>query len=221
MVEKLNSIEEAIADIKAGKVIIVVDDEDRENEGDFITAAETITPPPSPSALPTLKAPTLLHKPSLGQSPSPAAPISSTPPIPQPVSAKKEEPRVAIRIPESKKNLISQDAKEIQEQSPVAKPAEPEAAPKSRFSFGFKRPAAPAPAPVPAPVSAPTSVPAPAKIEPAAAEPATATPSPEPPSQPAPATLGGPKPPGAERSLRPKLGGGSGGGGEMRFKLKK
>ncbi|NVO02762.1 MAG: bifunctional 3,4-dihydroxy-2-butanone-4-phosphate synthase/GTP cyclohydrolase II, partial [Bacteroidetes bacterium] len=44
MVEKLNSIEEAIADIKAGKVIIVVDDEDRENEGDFITAAETITP---------------------------------------------------------------------------------------------------------------------------------------------------------------------------------
>lgn len=41
---KLNTIEEAIADIKAGKVIIVVDDEDRENEGDFICAAETITP---------------------------------------------------------------------------------------------------------------------------------------------------------------------------------
>lgn len=40
----LNTIEEAIEDIKAGKVIIVVDDEDRENEGDFITAAETITP---------------------------------------------------------------------------------------------------------------------------------------------------------------------------------
>lgn len=40
---KLNTIEEAIADIKAGKVIIVVDDEDRENEGDFICAAETIT----------------------------------------------------------------------------------------------------------------------------------------------------------------------------------
>jgi len=40
----LNSIEEAIADIKAGKVIIVVDDEDRENEGDFICAAECITP---------------------------------------------------------------------------------------------------------------------------------------------------------------------------------
>ena len=40
----LNTIEEAIADIKAGKVIIVVDDEDRENEGDFICAAEMITP---------------------------------------------------------------------------------------------------------------------------------------------------------------------------------
>ena len=41
---ELNTIEEAIADIKAGKVIIVVDDEDRENEGDFVCAAETITP---------------------------------------------------------------------------------------------------------------------------------------------------------------------------------
>ncbi|GAB4486925.1 MAG: bifunctional 3,4-dihydroxy-2-butanone-4-phosphate synthase/GTP cyclohydrolase II [Saprospiraceae bacterium] len=41
---KLNTIEEAIADIRAGKVIIVVDDEDRENEGDFICAAETVTP---------------------------------------------------------------------------------------------------------------------------------------------------------------------------------
>lgn len=40
---KLNTIEEAIADIKAGKVIIVVDDEDRENEGDFICAAEIVT----------------------------------------------------------------------------------------------------------------------------------------------------------------------------------
>ena len=40
----LNTIEEAIEDIKAGKVIIVVDDEDRENEGDFVVAAETITP---------------------------------------------------------------------------------------------------------------------------------------------------------------------------------
>ncbi|MGJ1264355.1 bifunctional 3,4-dihydroxy-2-butanone-4-phosphate synthase/GTP cyclohydrolase II [Sphingobacterium spiritivorum] len=41
---KLNSIEEAIADIQAGKVIIVVDDEDRENEGDFVTAARNATP---------------------------------------------------------------------------------------------------------------------------------------------------------------------------------
>lgn len=41
---KLNSIEEAIEEIKAGKVIIVVDDEDRENEGDFIAAAEMVTP---------------------------------------------------------------------------------------------------------------------------------------------------------------------------------
>jgi 3,4-dihydroxy 2-butanone 4-phosphate synthase / GTP cyclohydrolase II len=41
---KLHTIEEAIEDIKAGKVIIVVDDENRENEGDFIAAAETITP---------------------------------------------------------------------------------------------------------------------------------------------------------------------------------
>lgn len=40
----LNTIPEAIEDIKNGKVIIVVDDEDRENEGDFICAAETITP---------------------------------------------------------------------------------------------------------------------------------------------------------------------------------
>ncbi|HBF89521.1 MAG TPA: bifunctional 3,4-dihydroxy-2-butanone-4-phosphate synthase/GTP cyclohydrolase II [Bacteroidales bacterium] len=41
---KLNTIEEAIEEIKNGKIIIVVDDEDRENEGDFICAAETITP---------------------------------------------------------------------------------------------------------------------------------------------------------------------------------
>ncbi|MFK7903570.1 MAG: 3,4-dihydroxy-2-butanone-4-phosphate synthase [Chitinophagales bacterium] len=40
----LNTIEEAIADIKAGKLIIVVDDEDRENEGDFLTAAQNVTP---------------------------------------------------------------------------------------------------------------------------------------------------------------------------------
>ncbi len=41
---KLNTIEEALTDLKSGKVIIVVDDEDRENEGDFIAAAELITP---------------------------------------------------------------------------------------------------------------------------------------------------------------------------------
>jgi 3,4-dihydroxy 2-butanone 4-phosphate synthase / GTP cyclohydrolase II len=41
---KLNTIEEAIEDIKNGKVIIVVDDEDRENEGDFVCAADCITP---------------------------------------------------------------------------------------------------------------------------------------------------------------------------------
>jgi 3,4-dihydroxy 2-butanone 4-phosphate synthase/GTP cyclohydrolase II len=41
---KLDKIEEAIEEIKNGKVIIVVDDEDRENEGDFICAAECITP---------------------------------------------------------------------------------------------------------------------------------------------------------------------------------
>lgn len=41
---KLDTIEEAIEDIRNGKIIIVVDDEDRENEGDFICAAEKITP---------------------------------------------------------------------------------------------------------------------------------------------------------------------------------
>ena len=40
----LNTIEEAIEDIKAGKIVIVVDDEDRENEGDFLAAAEMVTP---------------------------------------------------------------------------------------------------------------------------------------------------------------------------------
>lgn len=41
---KLDTIEEAIEEIKNGKVIIVVDDEDRENEGDFVCAAECVTP---------------------------------------------------------------------------------------------------------------------------------------------------------------------------------
>ena len=40
---KLNTIEEAIEDFRNGKFVIVVDDEDRENEGDFIMAAEKIT----------------------------------------------------------------------------------------------------------------------------------------------------------------------------------
>jgi 3,4-dihydroxy 2-butanone 4-phosphate synthase/GTP cyclohydrolase II len=40
----INSIEEALVDIREGKFVIVVDDEDRENEGDFICAAEKITP---------------------------------------------------------------------------------------------------------------------------------------------------------------------------------
>ncbi|HDR88765.1 MAG TPA: bifunctional 3,4-dihydroxy-2-butanone-4-phosphate synthase/GTP cyclohydrolase II [Bacteroidetes bacterium] len=42
--KKLNTIEEAIDAIRQGKIVIVVDDEDRENEGDFIVAAELITP---------------------------------------------------------------------------------------------------------------------------------------------------------------------------------
>lgn len=41
---EINSVEEGIEDIKQGKIVIVVDDEDRENEGDFIVAAEKITP---------------------------------------------------------------------------------------------------------------------------------------------------------------------------------
>lgn len=40
----LNTIEEAIEDIRQGKIIIVVDDEDRENEGDFLAAADKVTP---------------------------------------------------------------------------------------------------------------------------------------------------------------------------------
>jgi len=41
---KFNSIEEALEDIKQGKIVIVVDDEDRENEGDLVMAAEKVTP---------------------------------------------------------------------------------------------------------------------------------------------------------------------------------
>ncbi|MBN1252260.1 MAG: bifunctional 3,4-dihydroxy-2-butanone-4-phosphate synthase/GTP cyclohydrolase II [Bacteroidales bacterium] len=43
LTSKLNSIEEAIAEFRQGKILIVVDDENRENEGDFITSAELIT----------------------------------------------------------------------------------------------------------------------------------------------------------------------------------
>jgi 3,4-dihydroxy 2-butanone 4-phosphate synthase/GTP cyclohydrolase II len=41
---KFNTIEEAIEDIKNGKIVVVVDDEDRENEGDLLMAAEKATP---------------------------------------------------------------------------------------------------------------------------------------------------------------------------------
>ena len=41
---KLDTIEEALEDFREGKIVIVVDDEDRENEGDLIVAAEKITP---------------------------------------------------------------------------------------------------------------------------------------------------------------------------------
>jgi 3,4-dihydroxy-2-butanone 4-phosphate synthase len=41
---KLNTIPEAVEAIKQGEIVIVVDDEDRENEGDFIAAAELVTP---------------------------------------------------------------------------------------------------------------------------------------------------------------------------------
>ena len=44
MQHRLHTIEEAIEDFRAGRVIIIVDDEDRENEGDFVCAAEKITP---------------------------------------------------------------------------------------------------------------------------------------------------------------------------------
>ena len=40
----LSRIEDALEDFKAGKLLIVVDDQDRENEGDFVCAAEKITP---------------------------------------------------------------------------------------------------------------------------------------------------------------------------------
>ncbi|MCF8203322.1 MAG: 3,4-dihydroxy-2-butanone-4-phosphate synthase, partial [Crocinitomicaceae bacterium] len=44
MSQTLHTIEEAILEIQQGRVVIVVDDEDRENEGDFLTAARNATP---------------------------------------------------------------------------------------------------------------------------------------------------------------------------------
>ena len=41
---KFDTIEKAIGEFRKGKMLVVVDDEDRENEGDFIVAAETATP---------------------------------------------------------------------------------------------------------------------------------------------------------------------------------
>ena len=43
------TVEEAIADVRAGKMVIICDDEDRENEGDLSMAASLITPKPSTS----------------------------------------------------------------------------------------------------------------------------------------------------------------------------
>ncbi|MCI0428115.1 MAG: 3,4-dihydroxy-2-butanone-4-phosphate synthase, partial [Nitrospiraceae bacterium] len=44
MASPFHSIEDAIRDVKKGKFIILVDDEDRENEGDLVIAAEAVTP---------------------------------------------------------------------------------------------------------------------------------------------------------------------------------
>ena len=41
---RIDPIEEAIAEIKAGKMIVLIDDDDRENEGDLVCAAEMVTP---------------------------------------------------------------------------------------------------------------------------------------------------------------------------------
>jgi hypothetical protein len=161
--------------------------------------------PPAPAIVPTVV------------TPAPVAPVAEAAP------AKKEEPRVSIRIPESKKSLISQsltpsDARETQPTTPPVKPPEPER-PKPRLGFAPKPPTEPAPAPAPAPEQAVQPAPKPrlgfAPQPPAEPAPAP-TPPPEQPAQPAPTTLGGPKPPAGERPLRPKLGGG--GGGEMKLK---
>ena len=41
---KFNTVEELIADIKAGKMVVITDDENRENEGDLVVAADKVTP---------------------------------------------------------------------------------------------------------------------------------------------------------------------------------
>ena len=53
---KLSSIEDAIKDFKEGKFVIVVDDEDRENEGDLIIAAEKITAENAPNVAASINA---------------------------------------------------------------------------------------------------------------------------------------------------------------------
>ncbi|MBM3862051.1 MAG: FHA domain-containing protein [Verrucomicrobia bacterium] len=100
-----------------------------------------------------------------------------------------QEPLVSIRIPEEKKSILAPPP------PTDATPAEPEAAPKPHLGFGLKRVAAPTPEPPP-----PTA-------------------DVEPPPPPATAELEPTQPPTAERSLRPKLGGGAGGG--TRLKLRK
>ena len=44
MIDEFSKIDEALHALREGRIIIVVDDEDRENEGDFVAAAETVTP---------------------------------------------------------------------------------------------------------------------------------------------------------------------------------
>jgi pSer/pThr/pTyr-binding forkhead associated (FHA) protein len=218
----------------------------------YISPPPPAAPAPTPSLVPEPKTPPPPSVLPTTVTPTPATPVAETLP------AAKEEPRVSIRIPESKKTLLSQpltasDAKETQPTTPTTKPPEPEK-PKLRLGFGPK----PAPAPAPTPASAeplppaatppeperpkprfafapkpstqstpaPTPAPEPALPKPdlgfapkppAEPEPPPAPePVPEKPVQPQAPTLGGPKPPSAERSLRPKLGGA--GGGELKLK---
>jgi len=150
-------------------------------------APPTPAPIPVPSLAPEPAAPRPPSVVTTTATPAQAVPVAETTPAPKPV--KKEEPRVSIRIPESKKSLISQslapsDAKETQQAQPIAPPAEAER-PRPRLGFAPQPPSEPAPAPEPVP---------------------------EQPVQPFATTLGGPKPAGSARPLRPKLGGAGGGG---------